>query len=370
MRKIIFTTIFTFCCFALSFANGDESTLTANFKTGDPGIRSISAMTFGPSGILFLGDSEQAKLVAIETRDIESPKSKVKVELKNLDAQVAALMGTTADQIMIIDMAVNPMSHNVYLAAQKKDGTPALLKLADGNLTTFDLANASYSNTSISNAIAADAKDRRGRSQRKWSISDMGFHDGKLLVTGLSNEEFSSTFRSIPFPFEKRPQFASLEIYHAAHGKYETHSPVKTFMPFEMNGKSHVIASYTCTPLVVFPMTDLKAGQHIKGKTVAELGNRNSPLDIISFNKDGKDFILMANSHRPLMKINAEEAVNFESSLTEPVKGNSETAGVNYLSLPYMNVLQLDKLNDENIVIIQRTASGELNLTTVNQNRL
>ena len=75
------------------------------------------------------------------------------------------------------------------------------------------------------------------------------------MVTGLSNKEFASTFRAVDFPFNEKEMHSSLEIYHAAHGKYETHSPIKTFTTAQINGEPHVIASYTCTPLVVFPLS-------------------------------------------------------------------------------------------------------------------
>ena len=121
--------------------------------------------------------------------------------------------------------------------------------------------------------MGEDAKDDRGRSLRTLTITDLGFYKDKVMVTGLSNQEFSSSFRSIPFPFKDSQDQASLEIYHAAHGKYETNSPIKTFTPAVVGDKEYLIASYTCTPLVLFPMAELKAGKHVKGRTVAELGS-------------------------------------------------------------------------------------------------
>ncbi|NRA91755.1 MAG: hypothetical protein HRU26_03565, partial [Psychroserpens sp.] len=155
-----------------------------------------------------------------------------------------------------------------------------------------------------------------------------------------------------------------LEIYHAAHGKYETHAPIKTFMTTEINNKTHILASYTCTPLVVFPMDDLKPGAHTKGRTVAELGNWNTPLDIIEMSKDGSRYILMANSNRALMKLKVSDIEAFGSSLDTRVKERAGTAGVDFINLPFVNVQQLDKLNDNTFVLIQREANGNLALKT------
>jgi hypothetical protein len=72
------------------------------------------------------------------------------------------------------------------------------------------------------------------------------------------------------------------EIRHVSHGQNETHAPVMVFMPHDIAGETHILAAYTCTPLVAFPVEDLADGARVFGKTVAELGAGNRPLDIIS----------------------------------------------------------------------------------------
>ncbi len=69
-----------------------------------------------------------------------------------------------------------------------------------------------------------------------------------------------------------------------------------------------MLAAYQCTPLVKLPVSDLKAGAHVKGTTIAELGNRNRPLDMIVYQKDGKDYLLLTNSSRGVMKIPTDGA--------------------------------------------------------------
>src|SRR3954447_11069635 len=77
---------------------------TEGFKAGKPVIKSISQLTFGPEGILFVADSKSAAIVAIDTRDNKPSESKpIKVEAIN--QKIAALLGTTAKDILIDDMA-------------------------------------------------------------------------------------------------------------------------------------------------------------------------------------------------------------------------------------------------------------------------
>ena len=108
----------------------------------------------------------------------------------------------------------------------------------------------------------------------------------------------------------------------------------------------------------------MKDGAHAKGRTVAELGNWNTPLDLIEMEKEGQRYILLANTNRALMKIKVSGSENFGDSLTEKVIERADTAGIDFINLPFVNVQQLDKLNEETFVMIQRGADGVLALKT------
>lgn len=334
------------------------------FVTGTPAIKSMNALTFGPNGILFVGDGRSATVFAIDTKDASPVEKANPVEVKNIDQKIAALLGTDVANITIQDVAVNPISKTVYCAVQHSDGTPVLLKVEGDKLTPVSLKEVPFSSVALTNVAAEDAKDRRGESLRIASISDIGFADGKLLVSGLSNQEFGSTFRSIPFPFTNVQDQTSLEIYHAAHAKYETMAPIRTFTTTEIKGKKYLLASYTCTPLVLFPMDELKPGTHVKGRTVAEMGSGNSPLDMVMLKKGNESFLMMANSNRPVFKVKYKSLEEYQGALTSPVTENFATAGVDFVSLPLTNVLQIDKLDDGRMVMLQRRSNGSLDLWT------
>jgi hypothetical protein len=313
---------------------------------------------------LFIGDSKSASVFAIATNDNQKNEKGTAVELKKFDLKIAAALGTTVENISIQDIAVNPTSKKIYVAVQLNDGSSALLRIEGENLVAVNLKNIDYASVAVANAPAEDAKDQRGRPLRGNSITDLGFYDGKVFVTGLSNQEFSSSFRSIPFPFTKQQDQSSLEIYHAAHKQYETFAPIRTFTASEINGKKYLIASFTCTPLVLFPLDELKPGKHVKGRTVAEMGSGNSPLDMITMKKGNESFLLMANSSRPVFKVKYKSIENFQGSLTTPVEESYATAGVDFVSLPVMNVVQLEKLDEAQFIVLQRKVNGDLDLWT------
>lgn len=337
---------------------------------GNPEIKSISGLAFGPDGILLVGDSKSATVFAIDTKDAAQNGQPAPVEIKNIDQKIAALLGTEAQNITIQDIAVNPVSKIVYCAVQNRDGTPVLLRIDGDKIQPVNTQNVPFSSLPLNNAPSENAKDARGNPVRVAAISDIGFADGKVLISGLAGKEFASTFRSIPFPFGNKQDESTLEIYHAAHGKYETLAPIRTFTTAEIGGKKYIVASYTCTPLVLFPMDELKPGTHVKGRTVAEMGSGNSPIDMVTMTKGGESYLMMSNSARPVFKVKYKNIEAYQGSLTTHVAESFATAGVDFVSLPVTNVIQMDKLDNTRMILLQRRSNGSLDLWTSSERYL
>lgn len=349
-------------------------TPTAALTYGTPNVQSMGALAFGPDNLLLVGDSKSASVFALEVNDQAQAADNEPVTLSDVDKKIAALLGTTPDAVTIHDMAVHPVSQQIYLSLTRgrgEDAMPVLLRIAkDGTMDEVSLDGIHFSQASITNAPDVDAKDRRGRSLRTNAITDLAYADGQVYVAGLSNEEFASNFRRLAFPFKDQMEATSLEIFHVAHGRYETHAPVRTFMPYSIAGEPNILAAYTCTPLVAFPVDKLEDGTHVKGKTVAELGWGNTPLDVLSFENGGKKRILIANTNRTVMMIDADDLPG-AASLTEPLAEGAMTDGVDYLSLPLTGVLQMAMLNDEHFLILQRQSQdGSLRLRSFSLSRM
>ncbi|MGK0185251.1 MAG: hypothetical protein ACI9R3_001027 [Verrucomicrobiales bacterium] len=331
-------------------------------KAGTPALKSIGALAFGPEGILFAADPKGAAIIAIDSSSISAnatPTQAAKIE--KLDQKIAAALGTDADGITIEDLAVNPVSHAAYVSVSRgkgPDAKPALILISGVKVEPLTLENVKFSSAELSDAPEDKevGEGRRRQNRRTSSITDMAWIDGKLAVAGLSNEEFASTLRVLDFPFDGTSAASSVEIFHGAHGKMETHSPIRTLLPLDIEGEPNIVASYTCTPLVTIPVKQIKTDAHITGKTIAELGNRNRPLDMIDYKKDGKHFILMANSARGIMKIGTAGMAD-AATLSERV---SDTAGVGYDTIDdWKGVTQLAKLDATQAIIIQSDDAGQ-----------
>lgn len=350
------------------------------FKPGDPGVRSVGALTFGPDGVLFVADNREAKIFAIDVEDRGRPAARP-VELDKLDTRLAAYLGCGKDDISIRDMAVHPASQAVYLSVMRGLGDAALPVLAriapDGTIGDVPLKNVAFSEVAIKDAPSVDDERKEGRLAgpnegeemqlpngktlrvawdrlRTITVTDLKYLNGMLIVAGASNEEFSSTLRRIPFPFTSDQGTSSLEIFHVSHGKYETHSPIRSFVPYRDG--AGILASYTCTPVVHFSLADLAPGAQAKGRTVAELGAMNTPLDMVAFERDGEGYVLVSNSSHGLFKI-ALRDVETQPGLTEP----QGAVGVPRTTLPQEGVSRMAMVGDS-VLMMQADGAGDLHL--------
>jgi hypothetical protein len=337
---------------------------TASLKKGTPDLKSAGALAFGPDGILFVGDTKGAALFAIDTGDRTATAEKHAVHVKDLSGKIAAMLGTDAKQIAINDLAVNPTSGNIYVSVSRGRGPDAIPLLArvqaDGKVEEVALQNIPFAKAELPNVPGAER-------QRAEAITDVAFADGRVFVAGLSNEEFSSRLIAIPFPFSAGGfDAAAIEIYHGAHGRFETKSPIRTFVTYRINNEPYMLAAYQCTPLVKLPVAELKAGVHVKGVTIAELGNRNRPLDMIVYQKDGKDYLLMTNSSRGVMKIPTAGAGSAES-ITEPVRGGNGLKGLGYETIADIKgAVQMDQLDNQHaVLLVQESPTGAIDLRTI-----
>ena len=345
---------------------------TADLKEGKPTFKSMGPIAFGPEGILFIADTKSAAILAVATGDTKGTIGAKPLKIDGINQKIAGLLGASADQLLIDDIAVNPSSRNVYLAVSRgrgPDAIPVLIRATTGSeLEVVSLDKVKFSRAELPDAPVEGVVGggARGSNPRQESITDIAFLEDRLLVAGLSNEEFASTLRAIPFPFRTVANGTSVEIYHGAHGKFETRAPVRTFVPFKVGSEPSLLAAYTCTPLVQFPLSDLKPGAKIKGKTIAELGNRNRPLDMIVYQKGGKDYLLLANNSRGIMKISTDHIESTDSITAHIPDGGKK--GLPYETITeagWKGVDQLDRIDSQHAVVLRRAEGGSLTLESL-----
>ena len=360
-------------------------------EVGNPAVRSVGALAFGPDGVLFVADNVSATIFAIDTQDEAVANEPRPLDIDQLDTRLAAYLGCSREDVLIRGMAVHPASQVVYLSVMRGTGAsavPVIVKVArDATFSDLALDRVPFSQTTIEDAPADDDDrtdwrrvqgNREGETTmrrdgspmrvsrdpfRTITVTDMAYLPrkadwtvhGQLLVAGASNEEFSSVFRRIPFPFKKSGQKTALEIYHVNHGQYETVSPIRTFIPYA--GGASILASYTCTPLVHFSLSELQPGGQATGRTVGELGGGSTPVDMVTYTRDGEEYLLVANSGLPLMKVACGD-IDAQVALTEP----RQPEGVARQELSQQGVGQMANLNDVYVLMLGQDDEGNASL--------
>jgi hypothetical protein len=253
-------------------------------EVGTPAIKSIEAIAFGPDGLLLIGDGKGAQIVSVETGDT-TPRDWTVKDIADIKGQLAGRIGATAKGIEIIKLAVNPASRVAYVAVRKLDGKQDMILTisGDGKINEFSLEKVKHTVYPLS----------AGDSAPVTKITDLTWADGRILAAALAKDSFASKILSVNASGPGAASCISTETYHVAHGRWETNAPIRTVIPYEENGKKYLVGAFTCTPIVKYALDDMTAGARVKGVSVVELGNGNTPQSMFTYEKDGKTYILM-----------------------------------------------------------------------------
>jgi hypothetical protein len=266
-----------------AIASADKAVLDKT-TTGTPDIKSIDVIRFGPGGVLFVGDGKGAQVFAVDVGGSEE-KAGFKESIERIDAKIAGKLGNPTKDVELVDLAVNPVTHVGFIAVRKQ-GKPILMTIdGAGKIGEFALENVKYARLALPGGEKAPTS----------KITDLAWAGDRLLIAGVANEEFASKIFTVsgPLAHEAKASIYSTETYHVAHKRWETKAPMTVLMPYEEDNKKYLAGSFACTPIVKYPLDGLKPNDKVKGVSMIELGSGNKPLNMFSYEKDGKSYVLM-----------------------------------------------------------------------------
>ena len=357
--------------------------------------RSAGALTFSPDGVLFVGDNKLGAVFAFETEGGEAPASLDPFLFESIDEKIAAALGVTAKSLVMNGMAVHPVTREPYLAVGVGNGDrldAAVVSVSlGGEVHPFDLSSPNVTVHQLSDVPdedktfqvagrhvpmppAAFFEEKARTPLRSMTIVDLKFHAGEVFVAGVSNQEFSSTLRRIPYPFTGAASETQVEIYHVAHGIYETRAPIRTMQFATVDGEDTLIAAYACSPLVTIPVSELKHGAKVRGKTIGDMGN-GQPISMVAYRDGDEDKLFITNISRgpmvvPLSGIRTAEGFTPENRPTEgPMLDQSPFMPAGPVGKQVLFVgssLRADLFSDRFFVSLTRYAdTGDLTLETL-----
>jgi len=349
----------------LGTAVSAEAQVLGKTTTGKPPVKSIQSIRFAEHGVLLVGDGAGSQIFAIDTGD-KSERGRLGKTIGRFAEKLAGRLGTTADGIEIIDLAVNPASGTAYFAVRKQDEKAYLILTVDGRgaIAEFPLDEVKYARAQL------DA----GKVNIS-AVTDVAWADDRIVAAGRGNETFASKIFSIPGPVshDSVGSVYSAETYHVSHGRWETKAPMSVLIPFRQHDRSYVVGAFSCTPVVKYPIDALEPGAKVKGLSVLELGSGNRPIDMFVYRKGDKPFVL-ANTFRfhhqrkpfgpsPYWTVKFEQGVlNEDTKVNEKAlrrlkKYEAATPKVEMVE-SYHGVMQMDQLDDEHALVLRQTDDG------------
>ncbi|MEO1486925.1 MAG: hypothetical protein AAFU57_14355 [Bacteroidota bacterium] len=356
--------------------NESESEMTASVEiASEARLPGASILAFGPENVLFIGDSKGAKIHAVPTEATEL-KDAVPFNMEGFDRILAEKLGIDARDVIINDMKIHPVSQEAYVSVKlgHQPDSESVIVIANpvtADIRLLDIPESSTSVT-INNPASEELSFWKETPASALTITDIDYHEGYLYVAGLTNSEFASTLRKITYPFsDDQASVDRIEIYHAVHAQNETRAPIRTMVFDEMDGESTLLASYTCTPLVTIPTAEIQSGADIKGKTIAELGYGNAPIDMLTVITQGMDGSLTKNllvTH----KNRGGTMVPFDAVIAGNKGGGMEGQQAMFASglegiqeIPTANVMQIDVQNQQMLGVIRRNIeTGDIDLVS------
>jgi hypothetical protein len=280
-------------------------------------LKFAGALEFADTGTLFVGDNYNGAIYAFDMTAGSAPDQVAPVNILGIDVKIADVLGVAPSALAINDMAVHPVTSEVYISVTRIgnfDSVPAIVRITqDAEIELVDLGAMDFQKQALNHYPDQETTFRpRGLGKNpplvrdlakgeialsSLAIMDMEYHNGELFVSGVAFDNFLSTLRRMPFPFDGAQSAANVEMYHISHNQYETRAPIRAMSIQEIDGKQQLVAAYTCSPLVLIDLEEIVDGAKISARTIMDYGN-GQPLDMVSYSLWGEDMLFLSSNSR------------------------------------------------------------------------
>ena len=276
---------------------------TAALAETDLDIKFAGALEFSEDGTLFVGDNLNGAIYAFGVSS-DAPDGEIAPStIANIDTKIGELLGVGPAAIQINDIAAHPVSNDVYISVTRIGNLvsqPAIVVVSqDQSIRLLDLSALEFQKQALNefpdgeitfNGRSGGMGPAMPRDTAKTAvplstlaIMDMEYYEGELFVAGVATDNFLSSLRRISYPFDGTQSITNVEMYHIAHDQYESRAPIRAMSIQEIDGEPQLIAAYTCSPIVLVPLSEIEDGAKISARTIMDYGN-GQPLDMISYN--------------------------------------------------------------------------------------
>lgn len=286
-------------------------------QAADLDIRFAGALEFSDTGTLFVGDNYGGAVFAFDITGSTAPEQVQPVNIADIDVKIADVLGVNPSALAINDIVAHPVSADVYISVSRIgnfESSPGIIRVSQGGkMELLDLSELAFTKQLLNHYPDQETTFRpRGLGKMppqvrdlakgnvtlsSLAIMDMEYYQGELFVSGVATDNFLSSLRRIPVPFTDEQEVANVEMYHISHDQYETRAPIRAMSIQEIDGKAQLVAAYTCSPIVLIDLADIKDGAKISARTLMDYGN-GQPLDMISYSMQGEEMLFVTSNSR------------------------------------------------------------------------
>lgn len=245
----------------------------------------LLAMKFDAEGLLYAVDAKNNEIVSYGLADKKA--RALPIQVPDLGAQLAKALGAAADEVVVNDIAVHPVSFAVYLSVSRK-GTPEsrLFRIAAEKKPLIQ-------EVSVGEAKKAAVKLPDGTQPFDIAVTPKNV----ILSSSGRDRTFSAELHRVPLPLaEGKLAKAQTELYHAQHKAWETRAPLVAMAAFTMGGKEYIVGATKCTPVVRIPVEEIGDKAKVKTTTLIELGGGNSPISMMVYGQGPNQTLLLTHT--------------------------------------------------------------------------
>lgn len=354
MRALLSALILTLAC---PLAIADNPKVLGPTTKGDPGLRRPIAIAMAPGNVLLVADDAGKQLVGIQLP--EAATGKPITNVTDVNGKIAARMGNPRSRATA--MAVSEKGDRAYFLVPDFSTQKYVIMSMDaaGTLAKLDLSAIAYAKVSL--PFAAH--------QRMAGVNDLAWAGDRVLITGSTNSAFNANIIAIPAPLgATKATTISAETYHWSHRAWETRAPIRRFCVLQEGDKTYLFGGYTCTPIVRFDVSELTAGAKLRGQTITDFGGGEVILDILTYAKGGKRYLLANTRRRGCVRIERDymmesEAVNEKAkALLSGRMSGEPVSKLTTMVKGFEGVFTMEKLSETHALVLRSPDGRRLDL--------
>ena len=306
---------------------GDQATHGSGMRpgygmtVGTPQITSAGPITFGPDDVLFLADNRSATIFVIQVADDGSAAPADAFDLADLDTKLSVFLGRATDDFILRECRAI-RTHNVYLSVMRgrgQRGAPVIVRIdhRDGSLSEIGCATSPSRRSASTSAATDDPRidvsltDPDGT---EVEIQELDIQGRKLRIVQRCRRgrRPSPTWRTSTARCSPRACRTRSSLEAAAHPVPVRAARRHRQQPRDLPRLPRQVGDRRPDPhlrplrrrrAASWPATRARRwctsrwptsppGRKTSGRTVAELGAVNQPLDMVSFDQDGEEHLL------------------------------------------------------------------------------